>query len=149
VSLRERLTEEMKSAMKAKDELRLATIRQIRAVVKNREIDQKREFDDQGICEVIATLVKQRRESIKMFRDAGREDLAVKEETELAILLEFLPQQLTREEIGALVVKAIAESGAQGAKDMGKVMKALKPQVTGRADGKLVNDVVKELLAGA
>jgi len=147
VSLRDRLTEEMKSAMKAKDELRLATIRQIRSVVKNREIDQKREFDDQGISEVISSLAKQRRESIKMFRDAGREDLAVKEETELAVLLEYLPKQLNREEVAALVAGAIAESGAQGPKDMGKLMKVLMPQVSGLADGKMVNDVVKETLA--
>jgi uncharacterized protein YqeY len=133
--------------MKAKDELRLATIRQVRSVMKNREIDQKRELDDQGISEVVSSLAKQRRESIKMFRDAGREELATKEETELNILLEFLPQQLSREEVAAIVSKAIADSGAQGAKDMGKVMKVLMPQVSGRADGKLVNDVVKELLA--
>jgi uncharacterized protein len=147
VSLRDRLTEEMKLAMKAKDELRLATIRQVRSVMKNREIDQKQELDDQGISEVVSSLAKQRRESIKMFRDAGREELATKEETELNILLEFLPQQLSREEVVALVSKSIADSGAQGAKDMGKVMKVLMPQVSGRADGKLVNDVVKELLA--
>jgi len=149
VSLRDRLTEEMKAAMKAKDELRLATIRQVRSVMKNREIDQKRELDDQGICEVVSSLAKQRRESIKMFRDAGREELATKEETELNILLEFLPQQLSREEVAVLVSKAIVDSGAQGAKDMGKLMKVLMPQVSGRADGKMVNDVVKELLVSA
>ena len=146
MTLRDRLTEDMKSAMRAKEELRLATIRQIRSVVKNREIDQKRELDDQGISEVISSLAKQRRESIKMFRDAGREDLASKEETELNILLEFLPQQLSRDEVAVLVTRAIADSGAQGPKDMGKLMKVLMPQVSGRADGKMVNDVVKELL---
>jgi uncharacterized protein YqeY len=139
----------MKAAMKAKDELRLATIRQVRSVMKNREIDQKRELDDQGISEVVSSLAKQHRESIKMFRDAGREELATKEETELNILLEFLPQQLSREEVAVLVGKAIVDSGAQGAKDMGKLMKVLMPQISGRADGKMVNDVVKELLVSA
>jgi uncharacterized protein YqeY len=149
MSLKERLTEEMKSAMKARDELRLATVRQVRAVLKNREIELKRELDDQGICEVLATLVKQRRESIRMFQEAGRSELVAKEEQELAILQEFLPTQLTADEVVALVRRAIADSGAQGAKDMGKVMKLVMPQVTGRADGKLVNDTVREQLAQA
>jgi uncharacterized protein len=147
MSLKERLTEEMKSAMKARDELRLTTVRQVRAVLKNREIELKRELDDQGICEVLATLVKQRRESIRMFQEGGRSELAAKEEQELAILQEFLPTQLTADEVAALVRRAIVDSGAQGAKDMGKVMKLVMPQVTGRADGKLVNDTVRELLA--
>lgn len=147
MSLRDRLTEDMKTAMRAKDELRLATIRQIRSVVKNREIDQKREFDDQGISDVVSSLAKQRRESIKMFSDAGREDLVVKEETELNILLEYLPRQLNREEVATLVADAIREHGVQGAKDMGRLMKLLMPDVSGKADGKMVSDVVKELLA--
>jgi len=147
MSLKERLTEEMKTAMKARDELRLATVRQVRAVLKNREIELKRELDDQGVCEILATLVKQRRESIRMFQEAGRSDLVAKEEQELVILQEFLPEQLTAAEVVVLVRQAIAESGAQGAKDMGKVMKLVMPQVTGRADGKLVGDVVKEQLA--
>lgn len=146
MSLRDRLNDEMKEAMRAKDEVRLSTIRSVRSVVKNREIDQKQVLDDSGICEVIASLVKQRRESIRMFGEAGRVDLVEKEERELSLLLAFLPQQLSREEIVTLVEKAIAESGAQGGKDMGKVMKILKPQITGCADGKLVSDVVKELL---
>jgi uncharacterized protein len=149
MTLKERLADELKVAMKARDELKLATIRQIRASVKNREIDLKRELDDQGISEVIASLGKQRRESIRMFREAGRDDLVAKEEKELEILLTFLPQQLSREEVAALVAQAVAESGAQGAKDMGKVMKVLMPRVSGRADGKLVNDLVREELAKA
>ena len=147
MSLKERLTEEMKAAMKARDELRLATVRQVRAVLKNREIELKRELDDQGICEVLATLVKQRRESIRLFLEAGRTELAGKEEQELAILQEFLPSQLTADEVAAIVREAIVASGAQGPKDMGKVMKLVMPQVTGRADGKLVNDTVREQLA--
>jgi len=147
MSLRERLTEEMTVAMKGKDDLRLSAIRLVRSAVKNREIDQKRELDDQGIAEVIASLAKQRRESIRLFREAGRIDLVEKEEKELAVLLGFLPQQLSREEVAELVLQAIAESGARGAGDMGKVMKVLMPRVSGRADGKVVSDVVREKLA--
>ena len=146
MTLRERLSEKMKAAMKARDELRLSTVRLVRSAVKNRDIELKREIDDQEIVESIATLVKQRRESIRLFSDAGRQDLADKEERELAILVEYLPQQLSREEIGALVERIIVESGAQGGKDMGKVMKALMPHVAGRADGKLVSEVVREKL---
>ncbi len=147
MSLKDQLTEEMKLAMKARDELRLSAIRQVRSAVKNREIDQKRELDDQGISEVIASLVKQRRESIRMFGEAGRADLVAKEEQELQVLLSFLPRQLDRGEVEELVVKAVSSSGAQGPKDMGLVMKALQSQVAGRADGKMVSEVVKEKLA--
>ena len=147
MSLREQLSDEMKTAMKARDELRLSTIRMIRSAVKNRDIDQKRELSDQEIVDVLATLVKQRRESIRLFAEAGRTDLVDKEEQELAILLHFLPRQLSREEVAALVDGAIAECGATSGKDMGRVMKALAPQVAGRADGKMVSDLVKEKLA--
>ena len=146
MSLRDRLNDEMKEAMRARDDLRLSTIRLVRSVLKNREIDQKQTLDDAGICEVIASLVKQRRESIRMFGDAGRQDLVEKEEKELAVLLGFLPRQLGRNEIEELAAKVIAECGAQSGKDMGMVMKALKPHVTGSADGKLVSEVVRELL---
>ena len=146
MTLRERLSEEMKNAMKARDDLRLSAIRLIRSAVKNRDIELKRELNDQEIVEVIATLGKQRRESIRMFTEAGRNDLVEKEEKELTVLLDFLPRQLGREEIAALVEKAIAECGAQGGKDMGRVMKALIPHVAGRADGKTVSDLVREKL---
>ena len=145
--LRDRLTSDMKDAMKAKDELKLSTVRLVRSAVKNKEIDSKRELDDQGIVEVIASLVKQRRESIRMFGEAGRQDLVAKEEQELAVLQGFLPRQLSRDELIELVVQAIEECGAQGSKDMGKVMKALSPRVAGRADGKMVSDLVREKLS--
>ncbi|GLI38431.1 GatB/YqeY domain-containing protein [Geobacter hydrogenophilus] len=145
--LRDRLNDEMKQAMKARDDIRLSVIRLIRSSVKNREIELRHELADGEITEVLSTLVKQRRESIRMFGEAGRADLVEKEEKELAVLLTFLPQQLSREEVEALVVQAIADSGAQGPKDMGKVMKAIMPHVTGRADGSLVSVVVKEKLA--
>lgn len=146
MALRERLSEDMKNAMRARDELRLSTIRMIRSAVKNKDIELKRELNEQEIVEVIATLGKQRRESIRLFTEAARQDLVDKEEKELAVLLEFLPQQLSREEVAALVEKIVAECGAQGGKDMGKVMKALMPHVAGRADGKMVSDVVREKL---
>ena len=147
MTLRERLDAELKTAMKAKDVVGLSVIRMIRSVAKNREIDQKKTLDDAGIAEVVTTLVKQRRESIRMFREAGRDDLVVKEEKELALLLDFLPRQLTDEEVGQLVTEAVSASGASGLKDLGMVMKVLKPQVTGRADGSLVSRIVKEKLS--
>ena len=147
MSLRERLNDELKTSMKSKDELKLSVIRMVRSSVKNREIELKHELDDREITEIVSTLCKQRRESIRLFGDANRQDLVDKEEKELALLMEFLPQQLTREELEDIVIKAIAECGAQGSKDMGRVMKALQPGVAGRADGKLVSDVVREKLA--
>ena len=147
MSLRERLTEEMQGAMRARDDLRLSAIRLVRSVVKNREIELKHELDDRETSEVIASLVKQRRESIRLFQEAGRRDLAEKEEKELAVLFTFLPPQLSRAELEELVTRVIAECGAQGSKEMGKVMKVLAPHVAGRADGKTVSDVVREKLA--
>ncbi len=145
--LREKLVDEMKAAMKARDEIRLSAIRMIRASVKNREIDLGKELDDGEVTEVISTLAKQRRESIKLFHDAGRTDLVEKEQKELDVLLGFLPRQLDRNEISEIIAKAVAESGARGPGDMGKVMKIVMPQVSGRADGKLVNEIVREMLS--
>jgi len=147
MSLRERLNDELKASMKSKDNLKLSVIRMVRSSVKNREIDQRHELDDQEIIEVISTLCKQRKESIRLFREASRKDLVDKEEKELELLLEFLPKQLTHEELEDLVRKTIAESGAQGPKDMGRVMKALQPAIAGRADGKMVSELVKDHLA--
>ena len=145
--LRDRLNEEMKEAMKARDEVRLSAIRLVRSSVKNREIEARRELSEQEVTEVVSSLVKQRRESIRMFGEAGRTDLVDKEERELQVLLGFLPQQLSREEIERLVASVITETGAQSAKDMGRVMKALMPHVAGRADGSLVSAIVKDQLA--
>ena len=147
MSLKDQLNESMKTAMKARDDLRLSAVRMVRSMVKNREIDQKKELNDQDIIEVISTLAKQRRESIRMYREGNRPDLVEKEEAELEILLGFLPAQLSSEEIEALVERVIAETGAQGAKDMGRVMKALTPLTAGKADGKTVSDTVKQKLA--
>ena len=146
MSLKDQLNEAMKTAMKARDNLRLSAVRMVRSTIQNREIDSKIELDDQGIIEVISTLVKQRRESIRMYREGNRPDLVEKEESELAVLLEFLPAQLSSEEISDLIDRIIAETGAQGAKDMGRVMKVLAPLTAGKADGKAVSDAVKQKL---
>jgi len=147
MSLKDQLNESMKTAMKARDALRLSAVRMVLSMVKNREIDQKKELNDQEIIEVISTLAKQRRESIRMYREGNRPDLVEQEEAELEILLGFLPTQLSSAEIEALVDKIILETGAQGARDMGRVMKALAPLTAGKADGKTVSDTVKQKLA--
>ena len=147
MSLKDQLSESMKTAMKARDALRLSAVRMILSMVKNREIEHKKDLNDQEIIEAISTLAKQRRESIRMYREGNRPDLVEKEEAELEILLGFLPAQLSSEEIEALVERVIAETGAQGAKDMGRVMKALTPLTAGKADGKTVSDTVKQKLA--
>ena len=147
MSLKDQLNESMKTAMKARDDLRLSAVRMVRSMVKNREIEQKAELNDQEIIEVISTLAKQRRESIRMYREGNRPDLVEKEEAELGILLGFLPVQLGIAEIEALVDRIILETDAQGARDMGRVMKALTPLTAGKADGKSVSDTVKQKLA--
>ncbi len=145
--LRDRLVDEMKTAMKARDDVKVSAIRMVRSAVKNREIDLGKELDDREVTEVISSLVKQRRESIRLFQEAGRNDLVAKEERELAILMDFLPKQLDRGEIAEIVEKAIAECGAQGLRDMGKVMKIVMPQVSGRADGNVVGEIVRGKLS--
>ncbi|HEX9080050.1 MAG TPA: GatB/YqeY domain-containing protein [Desulfuromonadaceae bacterium] len=147
MTLKEQLDDAMKQAMKARDDLRLSAVRMIRSQVKNREIEQKHDLDDQGVIEVISTLVKQRRESIRLYQEGNRQDLVDKEEAELAVLLGFLPAQLSPGEIGELVSRVIDETGAQGIRDMGKVMKALAPLTSGRADGKTVSEIVKQQLS--
>lgn len=147
MSLKEQLDDAMKQAMKARDDLRLSAVRMVRSSVKNREIDLKHELDDQGVIEVISTLVKQRRESIRLYQDGNRQDLVDKEEAEMNVLLQFLPAQLNTDEITELVSRTIQETGAQGIKDMGKVMKILTSLTTGRADGKIVSDIVRQQLA--
>jgi uncharacterized protein len=147
MSLKDQLNESMKTAMKARDALRLSAVRMVLSMVKNREIDQKKDLNDQDVIEVISTLVKQRRESIRMYLEGNRPDLVEKEEAELEILLGFLPAQLSTAEIEALVDRIISETGAQGAGDMGRVMKALTPLTAGKADGKSVSDTVRQKLA--
>ncbi len=147
MTLKEQLTDAMKSAMKARDNLRLSAVRMVLSALKNREIDQHKELDDKSVIEVISTLVKQRRESIRLYQEGNRPELAEKEETELNILLEFLPAQMSLAEINDLVSRIIQEIDAQGIKDMGRVMKAVTPLTAGKADGKVVSDAVRGQLA--
>ncbi len=148
MSLKEKLTQDMKDAMKAKEagRQRLSVIRLVRGAVRQLEIDGKKELGDEEVLGVISKEVKQRRDAVEDFKKGGRGDLVAAAEQEIAILTAYLPEQLSEEEIRTLAAAAVAESGASSAKDMGKVMKALMPKVKGRADGKLVNTVVRSLL---
>ncbi len=151
LNLQQQLNEEWKTAMRNKDALRRDTLSGLRAAIKRAEIDARTGdgdviFDDVQSQGVIEREAKKRRDSIEEYTKANRDDLAAKERDELAILAEFLPQQLSDDELEALVKVALEESGAQTPKDMGVLMKTLMPRVQGRADGKRVNEVVKRLL---
>lgn len=147
--LQRRLEEEMKTAMRQGDTLKVSVIRLLRASLKNKEIEKGkgRPLTDPDILEIIVSATKQRKDSIEQFQKGGRMDLAAKEQKELSILQTFLPEPLTSEELKVKAEALIKEIGAQGPKDMGRVMKALMPQVTGRVDGAVVGQVVKELLS--
>ncbi len=145
-SLKERLTAAMKTAMKEKNKGRLSTIRMVQAAVKKREIDDQIELDDDQVQEVIEKMLKQCRDAHQQFVDAGRDDLATKEAADIEVLKDFMPAQLGEEEVDALIAAAITESGAGSAKDMGLVMKVLKPQLQGLADMKVVSQRVKAQL---
>ena len=147
-SLKERITEDMKSAMRAKDTLRLGTIRLLLAAIKQREVDERIELDDAAISGIIEKLIKQRRDSISQFQTAGRQDLVDAEQAELAILQAYLPEPLSPAEVDAAVAAAVAESGAASVKDMGKVMGLLKTRLAGRADMGQVSALIKAKLAG-
>jgi uncharacterized protein YqeY len=147
MSLEERLADEMKSALKSRDTLRLSVIRMARAAVKNKEIEERKRLDDNAVTRVINGLVKKGEESLVHFQQANRRDLIEKQERELEILRSFLPRQLSQEEILALVNEAIRETNAIEMKDVGKVMKALMPKIAGRADGKVVHQMVAEKLS--
>jgi len=148
MSLQDQLVEAMKAAMKARDSIRLDTIRSVRTAIKNREIDAHQPLDDDAVIGVMTTLAKQRREAAVAFRDGDRIELAEKEEAELLVLQEFLPTQLGEDEVKALVEETVLALGAGGMKDMGRVMKELTAKTRGRADGKLVSELVKARLAG-
>ncbi|HIQ24651.1 MAG TPA: GatB/YqeY domain-containing protein [Persephonella sp.] len=141
------LQNEMKQALKAKDNLKLSVIRMLISEIKKVQIDKKKELSDEEIIEVIQRYAKQRKEAIKQYKDAKREDLAQKEEQELEIVSKFLPKQLSEEEIVKIVEQVIKETGASSMKDMGKVMKMVMEKVKGRADGSLVSKIVKEKLS--
>lgn len=148
MTLKDRLNEAMKEAMRAKAPLRLSTIRLVRSAIKNREIEARCELDDPEVIGVLSTLVKQRRESAQVYRENDRIELAEKEEEELAIIQEFLPAQLGEEEIRGIIEEAVAAVGAASMKEMGRVMKIVAARTTGRADGRLVSELVKARLAG-
>ena len=146
MSLKDRLLEDMKSAMKKKDTIRKSTITMVRASILQKEKDEKVKLDDAGVVGIIAKEVKQRKDSIPEFERGNRPDLVDELNTEINILMEYLPQQLTEKEIGKIVLQTISEVGATGMKDMGKVMGALMPRLKGRADGKLINEIVRKHL---
>ena len=148
MSLHDRLTEDLKLAMKSRDQLRMDVIRMIKAAVLNKEVELKRDLDDAEMSRVMTTLVKQRRESVEQFEKARRTELAEKERREIEIIEAYLSKPLTHHELEALVVSIISETGASSMKDMGQVMKAVMARVAGRPiDGKQVSDLVKSKLS--
>ena len=147
-TLKERITEDMKTAMRAAEKERLGTIRMLQAAIKQREVDERVTLDDAQVLAVIEKMVKQRKESIVQFEQGGRADLAAKEKTEIEQLQAYLPAQLSEAEVDALIKEAIAATGAASIKDMGKVMGAVKAQAAGRADMGAVSARIKAALGG-
>lgn len=146
--LKERITEDMKAAMRAKDAERLGAIRMLTAAIKQKEVDERIELDDAGVIGIVDKLLKQRKDSIDAFQKAGRQDLADKEEAEVRVLSAYLPARLSADEIAAEVKAIVAEVGAKGPGDMGKVMGAVKARLAGKADMGQVSAAVKQALAG-
>jgi len=147
MSLEERLVEEMKQTMKSNDKLRLSTIRMIRSALKNKEIELRKKLEDEDVVKVIQVMVRKGEESVEQFQTGGRGDLVEKEKKEIEILKSFLPQPLTQEEILKIIDQSIQETQASSLKDIGKVMKSVMPKIGGKADGKLINQLVKERLS--
>lgn len=147
MSLKDQITEDMKNAMRAKDVVRLGTIRLLLAAVKQREVDERVVVDDAGVVAIVEKLIKQRKDSISQFGKAGRDDLVAIEASEMEILLAYLPAQLSDAEVEAAVVAVVASTGANGPQDMGKVIGALKAQLAGKADMGKVFSLVKAALA--
>jgi len=147
MSLEERLVEEMKQAMKSNDKLRLSTIRMIRSSMKNKEIELRKKLEDEDIVKVIQVMVRKGEESVEQFQAGKRVDLVEKETKEIEILKSFLPQPLSQEEILKIIDQSIEETQASSPKDIGKVMKSVMPKIGGKADGKLINQLVKERLS--
>jgi uncharacterized protein len=147
MSLEERLLEEMKQAMKSNDKLRLSTIRMIRSALKNKEIELRKNLEDEEVAKVIQAMVRKGEESVEQFQIGGRMDLVDKEKKEIEILKSFLPQPLSQEEILQIIDQSIQETQASSLKDIGRVMKSVMPKIGGKADGKLINQLVKERLS--
>ncbi len=148
MSLKDQITEDMKTAMRAKDMARLGTIRLLQAAMKQKEVDERITLDDAGVVAIVDKLIKQRKDSIAAFEGAGRQDLADKEKAEMAVLQVYLPARLSAEEVTAEVRAIVAELGAKGPGDMGKVMGAVKTRLAGKADMGEVSAAVKAALAG-
>ena len=147
MSLEERLIEEMKGAMKSGDKLRLSTIRMIRSALKNKEIEVRKKLEDEEVVKVIQAMVRKGEESVEQFQTGGRTDLVEKEKKEIEILKSFLPQPLSQDQILKIIDQSIQETQASSLKDIGKVMKSVMPKIGGKADGKLINQLVKERLS--
>ncbi len=148
MSLVEKIDSDLKAAMKAKDSGRVSIIRMLKARLKNREIEKHESLTDDDVVSTVTSMMKQMRDSAEQYRKGDREELALKEEAEMEILKGYLPAGLSEEEVVKIIKEAIAEAGAASAADMGKVMKLVMPKVKGRADGRFVNEKVKELLGG-
>ena len=146
MSLNDRIAEDLKKAIKAKDEVRTSCMRMLKASLKNKQIEKGRELKDEEIQAIISSLVRKNKEAIKEFRDGGREDLALKEEEEVKIFYEYLPQQLGREEIEKALREIISELSATGPRDLGKIMKVAMARMAGQVQGKEVNEIARELL---
>ena len=146
MSLQQRLDGDLKAAMKSSDSLKTSVLRMVKAAIKNKQVEKRKDLSDEEIISVISTLTKQRRESIDLFSKGGREELAEKERQELAMLQLYLPGQLSPEDLDRIIMEAINESSAEGVKDIGKIMRLIMPRVQGAADGKVVNQRVRELL---
>ena len=147
MAFKERINEQMVLAAKAKDKIRLSALRMLKSGLHNREIDAKRELNEGEFLQLLSSMVKQRKDSIEQFAKGGRKDLVEKEEAELKVIEEFLPAQMSEAELDASIAEAIREVGAEGVRDMGKVMKVLMPKLTGRADGKAAGEKVKTRLS--
>jgi uncharacterized protein YqeY len=146
MELREKIDADVKDALKSGAKDKVSTLRMLNAALKNKQIDKRRPLTEEEVIETVRSLIKQRKDSIEQFGKGGRQDLVDTETAEVAVLEIYLPKQLSREELEPMVRDAIAQSGAQGARDMGKVMKALVPLVGGRADGKMISELVKNAL---
>ncbi|HSI45696.1 MAG TPA: GatB/YqeY domain-containing protein [Methylophilus sp.] len=146
MSLKAQITEDMKTAMRAKDTAKLGVIRLILAAIKQREVDERVEMDDAAVITAIEKMLKQRRDSIAAFESASRHDLADQEKFEVTVLQTYLPAQMSEEEINAIIAKVVVDTGAAGAKDMGKVVGAVKPLVAGKADMAKVSGLIKAAL---
>lgn len=147
MGLEERLNEEMKLAMKSNDKLKLSTIRMIRSTIKNREIELRKKLDDEEIYRILQGMVRKGEESIEQFQAGGRIDLVEKEKKEIEILKSFLPEQISKEELIRIIDETIKETQSSSLKDLGKVMKSVMSKLGGKADGRLVNQIVKERLS--